>query len=211
MNWFVTADPHFDHDAILRHCNRPWVRPGDLNDRGEWVDYRIGQLRLEEMNEALVENWNKKVPNNNSTVIVCGDFAWRDPDKWLARLNGKKILVIGNHDKPGLLKCKRSFSEVHQMLTREINGQYCVFMHFPMRSWNASCHGSWHIHGHCHCRLKEIPGMLCFDAGVDGHKFEPWEWETEIVPDMQKRITVRNDLMKQGRLYERSSQNQLIM
>ena len=50
--------------------------------------------------------------------------------------------------------------------------------------------------------MREIPGMLCFDAGVDGHNFEPWSWP-EICEKMEWKIKERNELIRQGKLYER--------
>ena len=39
---FFTADTHFDHANIIRFCNRPFAT-------------------VEDMNEALIANWNRKV------------------------------------------------------------------------------------------------------------------------------------------------------
>ena len=78
MERFFTADLHFAHQSIIRHCDRPYDN-------------------VHEMNEALVENWNSVV-TEKSLVYILGDFAWMRPDYWMDRLNGQKILIIGNHD-----------------------------------------------------------------------------------------------------------------
>ena len=54
--------------------------------------------------EKLKENWNKTVKNDD-TVIIAGDFSWAmyleetlEDFKFLNKLNGKKIILKGNHD-----------------------------------------------------------------------------------------------------------------
>ena len=49
-----TADTHFDHANIIRFCNRTFAS-------------------VEEMNEALIGNWNRKV-HANDTVFIMGDL-----------------------------------------------------------------------------------------------------------------------------------------
>lgn len=78
---FVTSDLHLNHANIIWYCNRPFGS-------------------VEEMNRAITDNWNNAVQPAD-TVYILGDFAMGDRSKipaLLARLNGYKILVLGNHD-----------------------------------------------------------------------------------------------------------------
>lgn len=79
---FFTADLHFYHVNIIKYSNRPFAS-------------------VEEMNEVLVSNWNTIV-GENDTVYVLGDFslAVRPVETFLPRLNGRKKLIMGNHDFP---------------------------------------------------------------------------------------------------------------
>ena len=52
---YFTADTHFNHENILDYCRRPYNN-------------------IQEMNEALVENWNKTVKKED-TVYHLGDFS----------------------------------------------------------------------------------------------------------------------------------------
>jgi calcineurin-like phosphoesterase family protein len=90
MTRFHTSDTHFGHFNILNYSNRPFGS-------------------VQEMNEALIDNWNSAV-RETDTVIHHGDVAmgpWAgDEDlgiaSWddiLTRLNGYKILIVGNHDR----------------------------------------------------------------------------------------------------------------
>ena len=80
-NTFVIGDPHFWHNKIIDYCSRPFSS-------------------VEEMNETLIDNWNKIVKKDD-IVIVNGDFALCGKNKLIEvgkRLKGRKRLILGNHD-----------------------------------------------------------------------------------------------------------------
>src|SRR5574337_2027478 len=77
-NIFAISDLHFDHARIIELCHRPFSSK-------------------EEMNEQMVSRWNSVVSNEDH-VIFGGDFMFAKEDKWFDRLNGRKTLVVGNHD-----------------------------------------------------------------------------------------------------------------
>jgi calcineurin-like phosphoesterase family protein len=156
---FFTADEHFDHLNIMRHCKRPF-------------------LTVDDMNAQLVKNWNDVVPKDGIVYII-GDFAWKRHLHWLMALNGKKILVIGNHDRASQ-DVYRQFTEVHYgWLCREINGRLVFMNHFPQDSWWGSFRGSWHLFGHCHGRMPEKKLIRC-DVGVDVWHYTPIPWEVLV-------------------------------
>jgi calcineurin-like phosphoesterase family protein len=79
---FFTSDTHFGHQNIIKYCNRPF----------DSVDH---------MNEMLIHNWNSVV-HEEDLVFHLGDVALGPWEAWnsiLTRLNGTKILVVGNHDR----------------------------------------------------------------------------------------------------------------
>ena len=81
MRYFVIGDTHFGHSNIIKYCNRPF-------------------RDVEEMDRVLIKNWNETV-SNQDIVIHLGDFALctRERAKEIcSQLNGKKILIKGNHD-----------------------------------------------------------------------------------------------------------------
>lgn len=80
MDWF-TSDLHLGHENIISFCDRPYSS-------------------LEEMNDALIDNWNSVV-DPDDRVWVLGDLAMgqlRHTVPLLGRAHGTKILVAGNHD-----------------------------------------------------------------------------------------------------------------
>lgn len=81
MKFFTIADTHFGHANIIKYCNRPFET-------------------VEEMDKALIKNWNETV-SNEDTVLVLGDFGLGKKEyiaSIVKQLNGKKILIMGNHD-----------------------------------------------------------------------------------------------------------------
>lgn len=169
---FFIADPHFDHESIRVHCKRPYST-------------------LEEMNEGMASVWNGIV-GSKDLVYIAGDFAFKNHRRWVSMLHGKKILIVGNHDKMpqdtldlfkpdwacedvkvmDAIKTMAQFREVHQLLERKICGHWMTICHYPMRSWSGSVHGSWCICGHAHGRCKvalpgEAAGGLILDVGWD--------------------------------------------
>jgi calcineurin-like phosphoesterase family protein len=76
---FVISDTHFGHSNIIEYSKRPFSSPG-------------------EMDEAIIDNWNRVV-GQNDRVYLLGDVAMSKKHiPLLGRLNGKIILVMGNHD-----------------------------------------------------------------------------------------------------------------
>ena len=158
MIWF-TSDLHLGHRASIKMCDRPFVS-------------------VEEMNEAIIYNFNECVKKSD-TVYILGDIAHRLPvnevNKMIGRLNGKKILCKGNHDKRYDVEL---FKSTHDFLEIAANGVNLSLMHYPMMSWPKSKHGSIHLHGHIHSKgeyniQQKNEGIFRYDVGVDANEYRP--------------------------------------
>lgn len=79
---FVISDTHFGHNNIIKYCNRPYKT-------------------TEEMDWDMVERWNSVVTPQDK-VYHLGDVymgcSREYIDNLLSKLNGKKRLILGNHD-----------------------------------------------------------------------------------------------------------------
>ncbi len=158
MIWF-TSDLHLGHKAAVDMCGRPFET-------------------VEEMTETLIMNFNACV-RKDDTVYILGDLSHRitleEANRLIARLNGKKILCKGNHDKkydPAL------FEEIHDFLELHVDGMNISLMHYPMMEWPKSRHGSVHLHGHIHSTgeynlQQREEGILRYDVGVDANHYFP--------------------------------------
>lgn len=84
MTIWLTADLHFFHENIIKYANRPFAS-------------------VKKMNDSLVENWNSVV-NKEDIVYFLGDFRMgrhtENVDSlFVDMLNGRKRMILGNHDK----------------------------------------------------------------------------------------------------------------
>lgn len=157
MIWF-TADTHFGHANIIKHCERPFAD-------------------VHEMNKVLTTRWNQVVRSTDE-VWHLGDFAFRsDPAAYLSRLNGHVHLVLGNHDKE--MQCRRAgFASVQQVCCLRDHGERFWLSHYAHRTWYGSHHGVYHLYGHVHGRFDATPTSL--DVGVDAWGFRPVPMSTVL-------------------------------
>lgn len=163
---YFTSDLHFNHKNIIKYCNRPFSS-------------------TESMNEKLIENWNNRV-NENDEVYVLGDFCFgtKGSQEILDTLKGKKYLIKGNHDKDSMkLKGWEWVKTYHEFIA---NNKEFVLFHYPLRTWNAQHHNSYHLYGHCHGTLEKNRIQHSMDVGVDCCNYTPISvWE---VIDFLQRI-----------------------
>ena len=163
MSKFYISDPHFGHEAIISFCNRPFTS-------------------VEEMDEELIKRWNNKV-SNNDTVYILGDLIYKSdkpPEYYLDKLNGKKILIKGNHDGTWLKKVdvKKYFDGIYDYLEISDEGRWIVLSHYPFLEHNGKHRGSYHLHGHIHNIESEAlrysnKEPKIFNVSADMIRFEP--------------------------------------
>lgn len=139
---FYIADTHFGHQNVLKYDARPFAD-------------------LEEMEAALVENWNRAVADTD-TVYILGDFIWgKDQSKWLeltGRLRGKKVLLWGNHDlgqEQMSTELLARFEAVADYLEIVDEGHYVTLCHYPVAFYRGSYRENCYmLCGHVH-RTRE--------------------------------------------------------
>ena len=156
---YFTSDLHLGHRGIIELCDRPF----------ESVD---------EMNQTLIRNWNSIV-NKNDTVYILGDLTHKltvsEANEIIRTLNGKKVLIKGNHDKG---YDEILFEEICDFKEVTFNSVSFSLMHYPMMSWPKSHRGCIHLHGHMHnkqeynLKMKE-EGIRRYDVGVDANYYTP--------------------------------------
>lgn len=130
---YFTSDTHFGHKNIIRFCDRPFSS-------------------VEEMDEALVSNWNNRVKSND-TVYILGDMFFRsvNAESILKRLKGKKRLIKGNHDGSWMTKFDytKYFVSIDNFLETMDGIHSFTLCHYPMLTWKHP-NKSFMIHGHIH-------------------------------------------------------------
>ena len=141
-NVFTCGDLHLGHRGITK-----FLRPDGSKER-PWDD-------VEEMNEALITNWNSVV-RPKDTVIVLGDFVInRSALPLAARLNGTKELVMGNHDTMRAEEYLVYFKKLHGV---KVFDDY-VMSHIPLHPASVIPRYKGNAHGHLHSGRVEPIGI----------------------------------------------------
>ena len=160
MGYLFTADQHMGHRNVLKYCNRPFDS-------------------IEENDEIIIENHNKKVKEND-IVVHGGDYTLANRPRaldYVIKLNGTNIFLRGSHD-------YWLDKNAPYMFERKIGGEFIVVCHYAMRVWHRSHWNSWQLYGHSHGNLA--PEGKQWDIGVDNNNFYPVSFD-EIVDIMKSR------------------------
>lgn len=150
--WF-TADQHLDSKEPCR-----------LHRRAEAFS------SSEEHDHEIIESANRCAKRYDTLVIV-GDFALKNAQKWKHRLTCKHcIFIIGNHDRK--MDSIKAFGEVHQMKALKTPHGRIHACHYPMVEWLNSHWASYHAYGHTHSEIEWVmdrlfPQRRSMDVGVD--------------------------------------------
>lgn len=186
------SDQHFGHRNILEYAERPFET-------------------VEEMLETMVKNYNEVV-GPGDVCLWGGDcfLGGLDGKKTLARFNGVKLLVLGNHDKAAAAMFEMGFSAVaHEMFLR-MGGRNVRVHHYPywyepkkgeplvdrhgrevtlktLEKQKARAprriKGEVLIHGHVHSTKKRQDNMV--HIGVDAWDYRPATW-AEVEAEVAK-------------------------
>lgn len=177
---YFTSDTHFGHSNVIQFEGRPFQT-------------------AEEMDEALIRNWNGKVGPEDE-IYILGDFTMKGPTQanaFLERLQGRKYLIRGNHD--GWVD-RAAFRREHFVWIKDYYELTCqnrlfVLCHYPLLSWRRMRWGAFHLHGHQHNHPQynehnRKMGTARLDMGVDAWGMAPVSmeellrfWEEEHRPD----------------------------
>lgn len=176
---FVTADTHFGHARIIELAERPFAT-------------------LEQMDAEMIRRWNQVV-SPDDVVLHLGDLALGPLDAALqqtSRLNGRKLLVPGNHDRVSSVRQTKTaiarFTPYYQAAGWNVlpehllgtrHGRPLLAAHYPYAtpSNNSDARlprgrprddGLPLIHGHTHAR-DHGPHTHQFHVGVDATEFAP--------------------------------------
>lgn len=162
MEIFVTSDLHFGHKNIIKYENRPYDS-------------------IEQMDKDLIRKWNNTVATND-IVYILGDFSWYGGEKTneiLKQLNGKKVLIIGNHDY-NFLKDKKFdatlFEEITYYKELKYNKKKYILFHYPIAEHNGKMQGYIHLYGHIHSMDLELENNLkplAYNVGADRNNYKP--------------------------------------
>lgn len=178
QNIWVWSDLHFGHTNIIKFSDRPYAN-------------------AQEMDEKLMLNFNTLVKPDDISIWV-GDVSFRGPfetNKIIHRLNGYKILIVGNHDfekKKGVRKMP--FDEVHIVYNLTVGETKVAFTHYPMDNlpdgW-VNVHGHVHVAGH---HADEVQSTSHFNVNCEFHDYKPINLDTVV-----KKVVELDALYREGK------------
>jgi calcineurin-like phosphoesterase family protein len=126
---WIWSDPHFQHPNIIHYENRP-------------SNY-----------ESLILNNYNHVVQHDDISICLGDVFLGNSSKWddyIPKMNGRKILVVGNHDtKSYRYYMSHGFNFACDTFTWHLHTYNIIFSHSPLQL-DLLAHFDYNIHGHLH-------------------------------------------------------------
>ena len=134
-----------------------------------------------DMHNYIIDNWNKKVSEEDDIYIV-GDFSnergYLKTAELLKSLNGNKYLIKGNNDKfiNDTKFDKTLFKFIKDYHVLDIKNyskiiKKAVLFHYPILEWEGYYNNTILIHGHWHKDKKYH--KLAFNTACDIHNFTP--------------------------------------
>ena len=146
--WLV-SDTHFGHAGVCR-----FMVPDGFTKLRPWDD-------PEEMDEFMVKAWNERVRPQDKVYHLGDVVINRRCLPTLARLNGDKVLIRGNHDIFRDDEYRRYFRELRAY--HVLNGM--ILSHIPLHSDSLGRFGV-NIHGHLHAHRVKKAVDIDFETGT---------------------------------------------
>lgn len=178
MNTWFTSDLHLHHNLLSG------IRGYGYDDS-------------EEMTSVVIDRYNSKI-SKNDTVYILGDFALVNNTKLpevVKKLNGKKHLILGNHDNVNVNhNGGYGFESIYQYKEVKIGEHRFILFHYPILSWHWIQNPKvFHLFGHVHGNMDEslIP-YKCMDVGVDTNDLYPYHID-EVISHMETKKTFSYD------------------
>lgn len=160
MSIYLMADPHFEDENMLRYAGRNFDNVGS-------------------MNLAMIKN--SMCIGHDDTLIIIGDFCPKDSRYLnlyrhiLSKIKGKKILVLGNHDKLDPFQyIDVGFYSVHTHLEMTLDGIEIFIIHDPSHS--CMDRSKLFLCGHTHDLFKVRKN--CISLCVELWNYSPVAWTT---------------------------------
>ena len=163
INIFLISDNHFNHWNINKYCNR-------------------GFNSLAEMNTTMIKKWNNIV-RQKDIVIIVGDLVFTKGDSneiknIIKVLNGRKILVKGNHDrKSNLFYLTNGIDFICEKFEWNFNNKKILFIHNPhLIDPIEFVKYKYIIHGHQHNAVPFIQKKqkcICVNVSTEHINYTP--------------------------------------
>jgi len=170
---FLVSDTHFGHMGVCKFT------------RNDGVTKLRPYATPEEMDEDMIAKWNAKVKPTDKVYHLGDVVINRRALPTLARLNGDKVLIRGNHDIFRDDEYRQYFRELRAY--HVMNGM--ILSHIPIHSDSLGRFGT-NIHGHLHANrvMTEVWGKYEVDTRYHCVCVEQTDFAPILFEDVIKRI-----------------------
>ena len=162
-NIFLISDMHLGHIGVTQFLNQYGnkLRPWD---------------NIDEMDEALISNWNKVVGPKDKVYNLGDVIINRKHFHKLSRLNGEKVLVKGNHDIFRLEEYTPHFKDIRAYHVLD----NIIMSHIPVHP-DSKGRFKGNVHGHLHSNNvmidKNRKDPYYFNVSVEQISYTPIAFE----------------------------------
>ena len=145
---WVVADLHLGHPNIIKFLRDDGTKLRPFED-------------IETHDQEIISRWNAVV-NPPDRVYLLGDAIMRRKDLWiLGQLQGRKVLVKGNHDIFSLKDYAPYFDDIRAyVVQKDQDGNKVILSHIPIHPDSVGRFGT-NIHGHLHYQSIDDPRYVC--------------------------------------------------
>lgn len=171
---FLVSDTHFGHAGVCR-----FLREDGITKLRPWDD-------PEEMDEAMIDAWNKTVGPKDKVYHLGDVVINRKALKTLSRLNGDKVLIRGNHD---IFR-----DEEYREFFRELRAYHVmhgmILSHIPLHPESLGRFGT-NIHGHLHSNrvmVEDVHGKKQIDPRYHCVCVEQTDFKPILFEEVVERI-----------------------
>lgn len=158
--WFI-SDTHFNHANILKFTDK-----NNNHFRGDLFK------SVDEMNETMINNWNEVVKPSDKIYHLGDVYFGREDDSnnILKRLNGKKRLILGNHD--NLNRQSILFSHF-QKIKLWWPFENMIFTHIPLAKEQMKTRSGDAVNFHGHIHQNDSPTKFHYNLCVEKIGYKP--------------------------------------
>lgn len=148
MDWYA-ADLHFRHHNILVfEPKRPFAS-------------------IDEHDEMIIKYWNDLVMPDDKCLIL-GDLAFNVGLPNVGRLNGRKYLIMGNHEHKKIGEYLPYFEDIKSY--REDKEIGAIFSHIPVHESQLE---RWKVNVHGHVHSKSLPDKRYVNISLECTNYKP--------------------------------------
>lgn len=182
-NIWIISDTHFGHENIIKYCNRPFKDAFH-------------------MDSVMIRRWRGRVKPEDTVyhlgdVMLMARLTDQEIQLFLSQLPGKKILILGNHDKSAERMVQLGFIAAFEsaiIQVPQLSGMRVLLNHYPIKNLPESFNRDgqpvkYVLHGHIHNSTEKSRALLTADKGELVHipefnincSTEMWNYEPATI------------------------------